>query len=72
MINQNNDADSSNSADSSDPSQPSFAGFSIGDWVEISEQAHEHNLTYVSVKGGELSRSWQRTNFSQSAIEGMA
>jgi len=50
MINQNNSEDSSN-ADSSDPSQPSFAGFSIGDWVEISEKAHEQNLIYVGQRG---------------------
>ena len=50
MLNQNNDADSNN-ADSSDPSQPSFAGFSIGDWVEINENAHEHNLIYVGQRG---------------------
>ena len=50
MINQNNDP-GSNSADSSDPSQPSFAGFSVGDWVEVSSQAHEHNLTYIGQRG---------------------
>ena len=50
MINQNNSEDSSN-ADCSDPSQPSFAGFSIGDWVEISSQAHAQNKTYVGQRG---------------------
>ncbi len=50
MIKENNSADSK-SADSSDPSQPSFAGFSIGDWVEISDHAHAHNLTYIGQRG---------------------
>jgi len=43
MINLNNDADSS------DPSQPSFAGVSIGDWVEVSDQAID--LTYIGRRG---------------------
>ena len=50
MMKENKSADSNN-ADSSDPYQPSFAGFSIGDWVEISDQAHEHNLNYVGQRG---------------------
>ncbi len=50
MIKENNSEDSSN-ADSSDPSQTSFAGFSIGDWVEISSHAHAQNLIYVGQRG---------------------
>ncbi len=50
MINQNNSA-ADNNADSSEPSKPCFAGFSVGDWVEISENAHAHNKTYVGQRG---------------------
>ena len=50
MMKENNSADSNNT-DSSDPSQPSFAGFSIGDWVEVSDHAHAHNLTYIGQRG---------------------
>ncbi len=50
MINQNNNA-GDNNADSSEPSQPSFAGFSIGDWVEVNENAHAQNLIYVGQRG---------------------
>jgi len=50
MINQNNDP-GGNDADSSDPSKPSLAGFSVGDWVEISETAHAYNLIYIGQRG---------------------
>ncbi len=50
MIKENNSKDSNN-ADFSDPYQPSFAGFSIGDWVEVSAHAHAHNLTYIGQRG---------------------
>jgi len=50
MINQNNDA-GDNDADSSDPSQPSLAGFSVGDWVQINENAHAYNKTYIGQRG---------------------
>jgi len=50
MINQNHNADSNN-ANSSDPSQPSLAGFSVGDWVEASENAYPLNLTYIGRRG---------------------
>jgi len=50
MINLNNDA-GDNDADSSDPSQPSLAGFSVGDWVQINENAHAYNKTYIGQRG---------------------
>jgi len=50
MINLNNDP-GGNDADSSDPSKPSLAGFSVGDWVEISETAHAYNLIYIGQRG---------------------
>jgi len=50
MINKKNDAACS-SEDALDPSQPSFGGFSVGDWVEINENAHEHNKTYIDQRG---------------------
>jgi len=50
MINLNNSS-GDNNADSSDPSQPSLAGFSVGDWVEVSAQAHAHNKTYIGQRG---------------------
>ena len=51
MINKNNSEASSNADSSENPSQPSFAGFSVGDWVEISEKAHAHNKTYIGQRG---------------------
>jgi len=50
MMNQNHDADSNNT-NSSDPSKPCFAGFSVGDWVEVSETAHAYNLIYIGQRG---------------------
>jgi len=50
MLNQNNSS-GDNNADSSDPSQPSLAGFSVGDWVEINENAHAYNKTYIGQRG---------------------
>ncbi len=48
MLNQNNSKDSSDK-NCSDPSQPSLAGFSVGDWVEISEKAYKK--TYIGQRG---------------------
>jgi len=50
MINQNNKT-GDNNADSSEPSKPSLAGFSIGDWVEVNENAHARNKIYVGQRG---------------------
>jgi len=50
MINLNNSS-GDNNADSSDPSQPSLAGFSVGDWVQINENAHAYNKTYIGQRG---------------------
>ncbi len=48
MINQNNSS-GDNNADSTAPSKPSLAGFSVGDWVEVSE--HAFAKTYISRRG---------------------
>jgi len=50
MLNKNNDEASSNE-NSNDPSQPNLAGFSIGDWVEVRENAYPLNLTYIGRRG---------------------
>ena len=50
MINQNNSS-GSNNANNINPSQPSLAGFSIGDWVEVSKNAYPLNLLYIGRRG---------------------
>jgi len=50
MINLNNSSGDNNAADT-DPSKPSLAGVSVGDWVEVSDQAHAHNKTYIGQRG---------------------
>jgi len=50
IMNQNHKADPNN-ANSSNSSQPNLAGFSVGDWVEISENANEHNKDYIGQRG---------------------
>ena len=48
MINQNNSS-GDNNADSTAPSKPSLAGFSVGDWIEVSE--HAHDKIYIGRRG---------------------
>jgi len=50
IMNQNHKADPNNT-NSSNSSQPNLAGFSVGDWVEISENANEHNKDYIGQIG---------------------
>jgi len=48
MSNQNNSSGDNNAADT-DPSKPSLAGFSVGDWIEVSELAHDK--IYIGRRG---------------------
>jgi hypothetical protein len=48
MINQNNSSGDNNAADTN-PSKPSLAGFSVGDWIEVSE--HAHDKIYIGRRG---------------------